>query len=100
MQLLCGRCRGCDIVRFQLRRALLDLFLVLACRDAYESAGVLYRRGIGLTQFLAEGGVVSTLVVEIEGVGERASGNGDASDSHSGRSLHGCSGESGVAGDG
>ena len=53
-----------------------------------------------LTQFFAEGGVVSTLVVEIEGVGERAGGNGDASDGYSGRSLHDCSGESGAASDG
>ena len=38
-QLLSGRCRGCDIVRLQLRRALLDLLLVLAY-DAYALVGV------------------------------------------------------------
>jgi len=56
---------------------------------------------MGLTQFLAEDGVISTLVVEIGGVGERTGGDGDASDCYSGRSLHGCSCESGwqVTGD-
>jgi len=53
-----------------------------------------------LTQFLAEDGVISTLVVEINGVGEHAGGNCDASDGYSGRSFHGRNSESGVAGDG
>ena len=40
-QLLGGRCRGCNIVRLQLRRAPFDLFLILAYNDAYELAGVI-----------------------------------------------------------
>ena len=39
-QLLGGGRRGCSIVRFQLCRALLNLLLVLAYKDAYESVGV------------------------------------------------------------
>jgi len=50
-----------------------------------------------LTQLLAEGGVGSTLVVKIHGIGERAGGDGDTSDGYSGRSLHGRDSESGVA---
>ena len=53
-----------------------------------------------LTQLLAEGGVGSTPVVEIDGVGERTGGDGDTSDGYSGRILHGRDSESGVAGDG
>ena len=100
-QLLGGRCRGRRVIRPQLRRALLDLLLVLSYNDAYYGSAVVktcFR--MGLTQFLAEGGVVPTLVVEIDGISERAGGDSDASDCCGGGSLHGCNCESGVAGDG
>ena len=51
------------------------------------------RHGMGLTQFLAEGSVVSTLVVEIDCIRERTGGDGDSSDGYSSRSLHGCKSE-------